>query len=425
MIDFIKAIININPQELLNNKLLNFYRQMNPETGEIKTVNRDNKIKTPYQSAIYLGLEFRINDYRTINKKKVYPGYVYLIGSLHKFWNNGAHNYNDFNFAALSYVLNELKLKFNISPEQLRLHSIEIGVNIQPPYKTGRIIDYCFNHVSKPFESKYNNDEGKYFQVEHSQYLIKIYDKRKHYANKGFQIDNETLRFEIKFLKMEKLNKKGIYTLSDLLKHGLHKFKFDLLSEWNKILFYDFTIQSKSKSILNYNNRLYWQEIIDNGRRSALNKHRRKLKEFTLNESENVQQQILILIENKVNELTAGGVHIDTLYIQSIPAPPAPQNRICLVTGLNIEMQREKSNLLSHSGLKYYYNTNRKIYNSVKRKYLSEKWQRTDIKTEIKEIAHNIRNTISNQRIKQKRIYPENQFRLFHIETNKIQLMIE
>jgi len=216
---------------------------------------------------------------------------------------------------------------------------------------------------------------------------------------------------------MEKLNKKGIYTLSDLLKYGLQNIYPEfLVQEWQSVLFYDFTINVESESILKYKNPLYWKDLIEHKRNSALNKHRNRLKEITSNYSDNVQEQITNSIEQKAKELTAGGAKFDTLYIRSIPAPPAPQNRVCLVTGLNIEMQKEDSFLLSHSGLKYYYNTNGKIYNSVKRKYLSEKWQKSDIKTEIKEIAHNIRNTISNQRIKQKRIYPENQYRLFSLQ---------
>ena len=405
MIDFIKAKIQINPQDLLINPLLSFFRQINPDTGEIKSVNRKNKKRTPYQSAIYLDLEFRIYD----------TGSIYLIGSLHKFWNSGAHNYNDFNLNALYFVLHELKIKFNILPHQLILQQLEIGVNIQPPYKSGRIIDYCFIHSSKPFESISTRDEGKYFQVQHSQYLIKIYDKRKHYTGKGFQIDNEILRIEIKYLKMEKLNKLNIFTLYDLLQYGLINFIPVLLNEWQRVLFYDFSINIESKPISNYKNPLYWKDLIDNKRNSALNKHRNKLKEIVSNHSENVQAQITKLIEQKAKELIQGGAKFDTLYIRSILTPPQLKNDVCRVTGINIEMQKEDSFLLSHSGLKYYYNTNRKLYNSIKRKYLSDKWQKTDFKTEIKEIAHNIRNTISNQRIKQKRIYPVNQLRLFNI----------
>jgi hypothetical protein len=406
MIDFIKAIVKINPDELLNNKLLDFfYRDFNPDTGELKTKNRNNKKRTPHRYAIYLGLEFRIYD----------TGSVYLIGSLHKFWNNGAHNYNDFNVNALYYVLNELKTKFNITPHQLVLQQLEIGVNITPPYKSGRIIDYCFIHRSKPFREISTRDEGKYHQVEHSQYLIKIYDKRKHYSGKGFKIDNEILRIEIKYLKMEKLNKQNIFTLNDLLQYGLNKFIPELVNEWQRVLFYDFTINSERKPIQNYKNPLYWKEMIDNKRNSALNKHRRKLKDITLNHSENIQEKISVLIEKKANELMAGGAKFDTLYIQSIPAPPSLE-KVCKVTGLNISMQKEKSKLLSHTGLKYYLNTNPKIYNSVKRKYLTLKWHKTDLKTEIKEIAHNIRNTENSQRLKQKRIYPANQYRLFSLQ---------
>ena len=76
-------------------------------------------------------------------------------------------------------------------------------------------------------------------------------------------------------------------------------------------------------------------------------------------------------------------------------------------------MQKEDSFLLSHTGLKYYYKTNKKIFNGVKRKYLSNEWINTDLKTQIKEISHNIRNKFNNLKLKQRRLYPENQYRLF------------
>lgn len=418
MIDFIKARISINPRELLDNKLLDFYyRDFNPDTGELKTIIKDNKKRTPHRYAIYKGIEFRIYD----------TGSTYLIGSLHKFWNNGAHNYNDFNFNALLRVLNELNTKFNISPEMLGLQSIEFGVNIIPPYKTGRIIDYCFVHRSKPFAEISTRDEGKYFQAQHSQYLIKIYDKRKHYSGKGFQIDNEILRFEIKLMKMEKLNKKGIHNLSDLLEYGLQNvYPEFLVKEWESIFFYDFTIHKKENNqLLNYKNPLYWKELIEKKRNSALNKHRNNLKEITSCCSGNVQNQIKVLIEQKAKELTSGGAKFDTLYIRSIPAPLHPENKVCLLTGLNIEMQREKSNLLSHTGLKYYLNTNYKLYESVKRKYLPDEWKNADLKTQIEKIAHTIRCVVSNRKIKQKRLYPEDQFRLFDIKPNEYDALKE
>jgi len=76
-------------------------------------------------------------------------------------------------------------------------------------------------------------------------------------------------------------------------------------------------------------------------------------------------------------------------------------------------MQKTDSILLSHTGLKYYYETDKKIFNEVKNKYLSTLWIDADYETQIKEIAHNIRNRRSNntKRIRQK--YNARQTQLF------------
>jgi hypothetical protein len=75
-------------------------------------------------------------------------------------------------------------------------------------------------------------------------------------------------------------------------------------------------------------------------------------------------------------------------------------------------MQKNDSILLSHTGLKHYYKTDKKIFEQVKRKYLSKVWFNSDFDTQIKEIAHNIRNAKSNQKIKQKKIYQPQQVNL-------------
>jgi hypothetical protein len=55
--------------------------------------------------------------------------------------------------------------------------------------------------------------------------------------------------------------------------------------------------------------------------------------------------------------------------------------------------------------LKYYYKTDRKVFEQIKRQYLTEQWIKSDFEKQIKEIAHNIRNAKSNLNIKQDRIY--------------------
>ena len=75
-------------------------------------------------------------------------------------------------------------------------------------------------------------------------------------------------------------------------------------------------------------------------------------------------------------------------------------------------MQRAGSILLSSTGLKYYYKHNKRVYLEIANKFLSKKWINSDLETQIKEIAHNIRNKKSNLRIKEKRFESIGQLRL-------------
>ena len=78
-------------------------------------------------------------------------------------------------------------------------------------------------------------------------------------------------------------------------------------------------------------------------------------------------------------------------------------------------MQKKDIFLLSHTGLNYYYKTDRKVFEEITTNHLTEIWKDCDYKTQIKEIAHNIRDTYRGQRAKQKRLYYDNQHLLFQI----------
>jgi beta-lactamase class D len=84
-------------------------------------------------------------------------------------------------------------------------------------------------------------------------------------------------------------------------------------------------------------------------------------------------------------------------------------------------MQKNNNILLSHTGLKYYYKTDRKIFEQIKRQYLPKQWFESDLEKQIKEIAHNIRNAKANQKIKQIKIYQPQQINLlYHLDLNVI-----
>ena len=396
MVDFIKIIIkDLNPSILEANPLLDFFDNINLSTGEIKTTNRQGNKVTPYKNANYRGLEFKIYD----------NGTVTLSGSLHKYWNSGAHNFNDFNLEAFLFVLKDLNTKFAIVLDNCILKCLEIGINIIPPIPTNHILDYCFLHKTNPFEYQKNSNEGKYKQVQHSQYIVKIYNKALHYKRDYSEITTEIMRFEIKYTKMQKLNERGIFNLSDLANYGLHNFKNELLNEFNNILFYDTTVVSNSKSITNYKNPLYWIELLSNKQKDLFNYHRKHLKKITSQSSDKIQFQTTEIMRKKIDFLNTKTTQIDTLIILS-------KRVVCPITNINISMQRDNSILLSHTGLKYYFKNDKKIFEQIKKKYLSKVWIKSDFETQIKEIAHNIRNAKSNQNIKQIRIYKPQQINL-------------
>lgn len=249
MIDFVKyQLKNYDPAQLECSSLLDFHYKVNRSTGELGS----------YCNAYYKGLEFKIYEPTSANNYKR----VTVEGSLHKYWNNGAHNFNDFGIIQIFEVLNDIKLKFNIIAECCILKTIELGVNIIPPQITKQILKDC--HLLKTDSLKwiYTNDEGNYIQVKNSNHINKLYDKKTHYANKGFSITNEIMRIEKKYTRMFELNNKGIYNLEDLLKHGLINFKSDLVKMWQNVLYCDLETVKGTKNELKYTNSNWWLNIL-------------------------------------------------------------------------------------------------------------------------------------------------------------------
>jgi hypothetical protein len=311
LIDYTKILITDMPPAIFEaNPLLLFEQRNVSNEGMLFPILDKNKIqkndrkgnllyKTPYKTAFFQGLKFTIWE----------TGRITLEGSLHKYWNNGAHNYNDFNKNAVLEVLQDLKTKFGISPHQCILKRLEIGVNITPPIPTNQILDKCLLHKNKPFEDKKNSDEGRYKQAEHTQYIIKTYNKAQHYRSKGFEIDSQIMRIEINYIKMEILKRKMIYSIEDLINYGLHNFKDDLLNVWQNVLFFDKTIQidplSKKLKItlLKYSNENYWLELLSNNQKKNFTYHKNQLRKITANHSENLQNQIAEIIAKKIDFL--------------------------------------------------------------------------------------------------------------------------
>lgn len=416
MVDFVKILVTgVCSIELEQNPYLDFYDKINLQTGQIRTVNRNGKKTTPYKNAFYKGLEFRIYDTGTIT----------IQGSLHKYWNAGAHNYNDFDFKAFLSVLTDFQTKFNIDSNNCILKCLEVGININPIIETNEIIESCLLHKTKPFEYQKNSFEGKYKQVVHSQYIVKLYNKALQYSSRGFNISKNIMRFEIKYTKMEKLKKLGIKTLKDISKTKIQAFKKELLNEWQNVLFFDNTTQidslcknSQKEALLKYSNPIFWTGLVENNQNENFKYHKKQMQKLILSNSKNIKEATAEIMSKKIDFLIGTTTQIDSLIIGSKKVVCDLENEfqkdsVCMVTGINISMQKKGSLLLSHTGLKYYYKNDKKVFEQIKRRYLSNRWHNSDFEKQIKEIAHNIRNTNSNQKVKQIKLYPTNQLNMF------------
>ena len=266
------------------------------ENGKIAT-KRDGGIKyyTVYKQAYYRGLDFRI-----YAPTETYPdGRVTIEGSLHKYWNNGEHNFNDFGIIQLTEVLNNLNIKFGILPENCIIKQLEIGVNITPPINTDTILNKCLMHKTTRLKSIFTKDEGNYIQTRNQRHINKFYNKKKHYYNKGYYIENEIMRIEKKYSRMKELNQRGIYTLNDLLNYGLINFKDDLIKMWNDVLYCDLDALKGTKNEYKYISLVFWEELkYDN-----FKYHRNKLNALINKNPNNIKKQISNLIDAKCKTL--------------------------------------------------------------------------------------------------------------------------
>lgn len=296
MFDFIKTNIkNITPNELTKNLLLEFNTTVDSE-GEIK-----NRV------AEYKNLKFKIIDEKYIN----------INGSVHKYFNGGAHNYNNFTISDFVEVCIDLSEKFDLNPYTTYLHNIEFGVNVLLPFDTNKVLNSIISYKGKEGEVEKYGGKGYLIRFSFDHYDLKIY-------NKGFQYqqDKNILRFEIKVKKMEYFRKRNIdiKCLSDLLntaKYG--KLRACLLKAFNEVLIYDNSIKIKGVSqrekvvLINGRNPKYWIELKEQGK--EIKKKRTRFKNLVLKYGkQNIHQTIYSIIERNSIEITK----IDTSTEQKI-----------------------------------------------------------------------------------------------------------
>lgn len=418
MIDGIK--LNIN-----NKVATDWIIKTNEETGEI----------LPNKTALLQGFVIVQKGNR-----------VTLKGSLHKYHNNGLHNYNDFTFEQLVNGINDLKRKYNIDPETSFLENVEFGVNIETPFDPEYILNNVVIHKGEPFK---RFPKGLGVECEHAQFFIKIYDK-----GAQFNISGNLLRVEVKVIKMAyfKSQNLNLVNLADLTNRDLLNSLGELLTKTvNEILFTNIDLLNNSSIseadrliLSNGSNPNYWNNLKPNSTKFELGntdpaykrerkKYYRELAKFEklltkydnglktlivervrdkftdlLNKTGRIgqpkkrdkftdpEQKIKRIEHPKEENEPDKGTKLPLVY--SVSLSP----RYCPITHLDISMQKPNSKFLSIAGIKHYYVTQPIIYKELEKR-LTDKWKFNPVEVQIREIAHSIRNEYYNPKHNYKR----------------------
>ena len=356
MIDYTKLkLIGVDIQKLLNHHNLEFIRSVSEKTGLL-----DNKTICQYHKC----------------KISVYDsGTVMFSGSIHKFYNSitgieapnkdpKGYNGNQFYYHEIDFVREHLVYLFEVPPEQMQIQNIEYGLNLTTSFNPQNFIKGLLLFKVTPFEFRYNE---YYAQSVYEQYKIKIYNKSNQY-----DMPLNTLRFEIKVLRMTKQDKDvGISNMSDITLDTLKKAKTYLIEQLETVLYYDNTIDKKNLSkkqknkLKEYSNRRFWQNLT----RQQRTKEKKKFDKIIKYHSDNLKAELLDIMNKKrlqFNRLfkTPKRLHFNhsTIVLNRNPLPP----RKCPITSVNISMQKRCSYLLSNTGLKHLEKTDIIKFNELK-----------------------------------------------------------
>lgn len=232
-----------------------------------------------------------------------------LRGSIHKYFNGGKHNYNDFTLLDFVNALNDLCRTINIEPQTIRLSGFEIGVNLD------------VNNIDRVLDSilLYNNAEPTktkgMTRFIFAEYEVKIYKKEL----KGYK---PKLRFELALRRSRKTksilsnyakkHKSKEYiscnTLSDLTSSLIWQiYSQELLTIFDDIVMVDTDCLNLSE--LSKKNRElvtsgltpgYW--VRDWSNRMTRNRRLKRFKDI-LNSSSTLKEELREQISSKIKEL--------------------------------------------------------------------------------------------------------------------------
>lgn len=410
MIDYIKILLlNIDPDRLLKLSFLDFKIEVSENTGELSR----KKI------AEYHFCKITIFD----------TGVVLFTGSIHKFWNSlndiKAPNYknieiykgfngNQFALENIIEVRTHLENLFECDPRQMVFQNIELGANTTPSFNPKLYIKGLLYHKNKLFEYRYN---GNLAQAMHQRLIFKIYNKSFQYEMCEF-----TLRIELKITKTDELKATGLRTFADVDELTLNKAEQMLLSRFDEVMHYDYTIDKKALTkvqnqlLKNYSNPRYWVNDLQPKYRD---RHKKRLREITVNYSENLHQQLRQNIIEKcvmINRHSESGkcviINSSSIGLNITHSTSIKTHNKCPVTGIELTHENQGAKYIRTSTLNYLHTNDLKAFIEVCSCLLSNtKGNRPKYENSIiPHLAKQVRNRFYNPSIIKQTGYREKKF---------------
>lgn len=174
--------------------------------------------------------------YRGLNFQIFPSGRIVIYGSLHKYFNLGEHNHNDFSYHNLLLVLSDLKTKFGNEVLKMSVTGVEFGLNINTLFDPTLFVDRCISHSNKE-RSPIVKDDLKGFEkgisFNTTDFRVKIYNKSKQYRQ-----PINILRLEVKYLRNRIFKEANVRILADILNPDAIKFfSEDLFKKISQLIY--------------------------------------------------------------------------------------------------------------------------------------------------------------------------------------------
>jgi len=369
MIDFLKCFI-LNPSRVILE--LDYCVLVNPKTGKPKeSVYEDPKGRFANKTVTYIyelnGLIFqkKIVEKTFSNGEVKYFEYFELRVSLHKLINQGAHNYNRFSFQDLVKVITELCTKYQLDPSQLKVVTLEFGLNVFLPLAANSYVNLIKCFKRKPFSINRFEGKGQMLQFDLTQYAVKCYNKGLQYQN-VYNTPNNLYRFEIHAKKSEYINRFGVYTLADLLqKDKIKKLGVELLKVHEQQIVFSGLKKGctpkRNTMIANMRNREFWNGLSDD----QFKRYKDYLVNPEFNYRPNLSNEVYEILKTEIDCILREpkkhprfdhlvknqNTQILNTSIECKYKGKTPNQ--CLVTGLDISDQKKGSNFLSAKKIGY------------------------------------------------------------------------